>query len=90
MLFEQTELLEHDATGHGVGRRVLRADTDLENLCVNRDGHEPDGCGDKQGQEAREFGRRADAHRTNPFKPNCAGFCAMPKRDAPTAIAEGG
>jgi hypothetical protein len=30
VLFEQAELLQHDAAGHGIGGGVLGADADLE------------------------------------------------------------
>jgi len=72
VLLQKAELLQHNATGHGVGRRILRADTDFERLRTRLSGRQCDGCRSDQRKEAREFRRRADAHETNPFEPNCA------------------
>ena len=55
VLFEQAELLQHDAAGDRIGRRVLRADADFEGLRACGRGREAHGCRDEQGKEAREF-----------------------------------
>ena len=62
VLLEQAKLLQNDTAGHRIGGGILRADADFEGLCACGRRRQPDGCGNEQGKEAREFGRRADAH----------------------------
>ena len=62
VFLQQAKLLQNDTAGHRIGGGVLRADADLEGSCASGCRRQPYSCGSEKGKQARELGRRADAH----------------------------